>query len=38
MLVEEKVKEIFLQVLDVKPEEIKPDAKLEEAFGVDSTA
>ena len=35
--VEEKVKEIFNQVLDISPDEIKPDAKLDEALGVDST-
>lgn len=37
MAVEETVKEVFNKVLDVKPEEIQPDAKLEEALGVDST-
>lgn len=37
MAVEQTVKEVLKQVLDVKPEEIKPDAKLEQAFGVDST-
>lgn len=37
MAVEEKVKEIFNQVLDISPDEIKPDAKLDEALGVDST-
>jgi len=35
--VEETVKEIFNKVLDVKPEEIQPDAKLEESLEVDST-
>ncbi|MBU0469270.1 MAG: acyl carrier protein [Candidatus Omnitrophica bacterium] len=37
MAVEDKVKEILNQVLDVSPEEIQPDATLDEAFGVDST-
>ncbi|HBG62413.1 MAG: hypothetical protein A2Y03_03760 [Omnitrophica WOR_2 bacterium GWF2_38_59] len=37
MAVEDKVKEILNQVLDVSPEEIEPDATLDEAFGVDST-
>ncbi len=37
MNVDEKVKEIFQQVLDVKPEEIQPEAKLEDSLGVDST-
>ncbi|MCK5259966.1 MAG: hypothetical protein KAJ70_02795 [Candidatus Omnitrophica bacterium] len=37
MAVEDTVKEILNQVLDVKPEEIKPDDKLEDGLGVDST-
>ncbi len=37
MVVEDKVKEILNKVLDVSPEEIKPDATLDGAFGVDST-
>lgn len=37
MAVEDTVKEVLNQVLDVKPEEIKPDEKLEEGLGVDST-
>ena len=37
MAVEDAVKEIFNTVLDVKPEEIQPDAKLEESLSVDST-
>lgn len=37
MNVEDAVKEIFQQVLDVKPDEIQPDAKIDQAFGVDST-
>ena len=35
--VEQTVKEIFQKVLDVAPDEIKPDAKLDQALGVDST-
>jgi len=37
LTVEEKVKNIFKKVLDVKPEEIKPDVSLAQALGVDST-
>ena len=37
MAVEEAVKSVLQEVLDVKPDEIQPDAKLEQAFGVDST-
>jgi len=37
MAVEETVKEIFHNVLDVKPEEIQAEAKLEESLNVDST-
>ncbi len=37
MAVEEKVKEIFRKVLDVKPQEIEPEAKLDESLDVDST-
>jgi len=37
MSVDEKVKQILNQVLDVKPEEIEPDKPLDVAFGVDST-
>lgn len=37
MAVEESVKEVFQTVLDVKPDEIQPDAKLDQALGVDST-
>jgi len=35
--VEDAVKKVFLTVLDVKPEEIKQDATLEEGLDVDST-
>ena len=35
--IEEKVKTIFQKVLDIKPEEIVPGAKLDEALGIDST-
>ena len=37
MSAELAVKEILNKVLDVKPEQIKPDVKLDEALGVDST-
>ena len=37
MAVEQAVKEVFQKVLDIKPNEIKPDAKLDQALGVDST-
>ena len=37
MSIEQTVKEVFQKVLDVEPNEIKPDAKLAEALGVDST-
>ena len=37
MSVEQTVKEVFNKVLDVKPDEIRPDAKLSDALGVDST-
>jgi acyl carrier protein len=35
--VEQAVKEVFNKVLDVDPAEIKPEATLDKAFGVDST-
>ncbi len=34
---EDKVKEIFQKVLDIKPSEIVPGAKLDESLGIDST-
>ena len=37
MQIEDKVKEILNEVLDIKPEEIKPDEKLEDGLGIDST-
>jgi len=37
LTIEEKVKNIFKKVLDVKPEEIKPDVSLAQSLGVDST-
>ena len=37
MALEDKVKDIFSKVLNIKPEEIKPDAKLYDNLGVDST-
>ena len=35
--IEIKVKEIFKKVLDIKPEEIVPGAKLDESLDIDST-
>ncbi len=37
MAVEEKIKAIFQNVLDIKPNEIVPGAKLDESLGIDST-
>ncbi len=37
MAVEEKIKQVFQKVLDVKPDEIEPNAKLDESLDVDST-
>ena len=37
LTLEERVKAIFKKVLDIKPEEIKSDAKLDQSLGVDST-
>ena len=37
MAIEEKVKAVFQKVLDVKPGEIVPGAKLDESLGIDST-
>ena len=37
MNIEQKVKEILQKVLDIKPEEIVPGAKLDESLGIDST-
>ena len=37
MAAEDAVREILKTVLDVSPEEIQPDAKLEESLEVDST-
>ena len=37
MTVEDTVKKVFNQVLDIKSEEIKPDDKLEDGLGIDST-
>jgi len=34
---EQRVKNIFNRVLDISPEEIKSDAKLDESLGIDST-
>jgi len=35
--VDDAVKEVFQKVLDIKPEEIQPDTKLDESLDVDST-
>ena len=37
MSLEDKVKEVLKDVLDVGPDEIEPDKGLDTAFGVDST-
>lgn len=37
MSLEAKVKDVFKQVLDIKPEEIKENEKLDIALGIDST-
>ena len=34
---EDRIKSIFNKVLDIKPEEIKSDAKLDQSLGLDST-
>lgn len=34
---EDRIKTIFNKVLDIQPEEIKPDLKLDESLGLDST-
>ena len=34
---EQRIKNIFNKVLDISPEEIKSDAKLDESLGIDST-
>ena len=37
MSIEQTVKEVFQQVLDVEPNEINPDEPLQKGLGVDST-
>lgn len=37
MSVEDKTKTVFQKVLDIKPEEINQDDKLEDGLGIDST-
>ncbi len=37
MSLEAKVKDVFKQVLDIKPDEIKESEKLDVALGIDST-
>jgi len=35
--IEQKVKEVIQKTIGIKPEEIKPDSKLYDSLGVDST-
>ena len=35
--IEDRIKGIFNKVLDIQPSEIKPDAKLDQSLGIDST-
>ena len=37
MSLEDRVKGVFKSVLDINPEEIKPDEKLDQSLGIDST-
>ena len=37
LTIDQRVKNIFKKVLDIKPEEIKADAKLDQSLGIDST-
>ena len=37
MAVEQTIKQVFQKVLDVKPDEIEPNEKLDESLDVDST-
>lgn len=37
MAVEQTIKQVFQKVLDVKPDEIEPNARLDESLDVDST-
>lgn len=37
MSIEQRVKKVFEDVLDIKPQEIKPEDKLENGLGIDST-
>lgn len=37
MNIETKVKEILQKVLDINPEQVKSDTRLDQAFGIDST-
>ena len=37
MLVEEILKEILIEKIEITPDEFKPEAKLADDFGVDST-
>jgi acyl carrier protein len=35
--IEDRLKEVFKKVIDIKPEEIKPDQQLDGSLGIDST-
>ncbi len=35
--IEQRIKAIFNKVLDIAPEEVKPDDKLDASLGIDST-
>lgn len=37
LTIDQRIRNIFKKVLDIKPEEIKADAKFDQALGVDST-
>ena len=37
LTIEQRIKNVFKKVLDIKPEEIKADANLDVSLGVDST-
>ena len=37
LTIEQKVKNLFNKVLDIAPEEVKPDEKLSDSLGIDST-
>lgn len=37
LTIEQRVKNLFKKVLDIAPEDIKPDVTLSESLGIDST-